>query len=343
MNSDKKRHPTRWDTSAKRLSKRMPPRAKRAIFLEYEERTAEGEPRASILEDLAARHEKSTRQIERYIHDAGQAQGQADEEKMLSRAKRLVARLDRTRTVHERALQEMAKRLPEEVALPPSHHVFIVSRDNQYWYPHQLSWLLSEEGKVRVFLRLEHDEETRLPYGSLMEHLSAPGFSSVAPDIAQWKKRAADYLKTCYAFVSHVAEEVEAVLGTDVTVEYAGQPAMLVFFPLTVCFDAVDRARGTALTAPFTYKTESLGGNLTQLRFGAYAIAVAKSPAEADHLQREHYDLRNKHANSQHARTAAAIAQEATDLETRIGDKLRRFSLTTPVPGQCSLCRPPAE
>jgi len=254
---------------------------------------------------------------------------------------RVKARLDPRQKLHERALRQMAGRLAQQISLPPSCRVFTVSRDNQYWFPERLSWKVSPDGRVQVFLRLERDEETRLAYGSLMQHLSIPGFSSVAPAIAQWKKRTSDYLAACYTFASQVTEEVEAVLGTEVTVEYAGQPAVFVAFPLTICCDALDRARGTATSLGFRYATERLATKLIQLRFGAHPIAIATSAARLDRFQREHYDLRNKHATSRRAATVAAAAKQALDLETQIRDRLRRFSLSTPLPGHCHMCRLP--
>lgn len=75
-------------------------------------------------------------------------------------------------------------------------------------------------------------------------------------------------------------------------------------------------------------------------RVGADAIAIAASAGELDHLQREHLDLRNKHAASHGAATAAAAAKEAIGLEPPIRDKLHHFRLSTPLPGHCALCCP---
>lgn len=312
-------------------------RDKQAIRNEYEMRVAEGEAREQLLDNLADRHQKSTRQIERYIHDARQA----DEERLLSLAQRLRARVDRRHTVHERALRQMAQRLENQVALPPASHVFTVSRDNEYWYPDQISWKLSEAGRIQLFLRLEHDDDTRMVYRSLMEHLSAPGFTELPAMIAQWKKRAADYLAECYGLVSEVTAAVEAVLGIAVAPAYAVRPGVFPSFPLSICYDAVERASGPTATSQLRYATERPGEALFQLRFGADAVAIATSDDELDRLQREHIDLRERYAASPRAQAVAAVALEAGDLEARIRDDLRRFRLSTPLPGHCMLCAPP--
>ena len=325
-------------TTERQFAERITPRDKQAILREYVMRKAQGEARETILEDVAARLEKSATQVERYVHEARQA----EDERILTLAQRLKGKVDRRQTAHERAMREMARRLGEQLTLPPSHDIFSVSRDNQYWFPQRLSWALGDDGKARLSLRLEQDEDTRILYLSLMEHLSASGFELVAPTIAQWKKRAADYLTACYAFVSHVTQEVEAVLGIEVALDTDDGPGVLPAFPLTVCFDAVDRATGTALSSGFEYRLERPAKAVTVLRFGAYTIAIARSRGEADRLQREHVDLRDKHAASRSAAALAAAAKEASGMENQVRDALRRFSLSTPLAGYCALCAPPA-
>lgn len=337
MADNRERRPSRWQSRTRALTKRTTLRDKQAVRHEYETRMAQGEQRKEILADLANRLSKDEKRIEGYIHDATQA----EEERILSRAQRVRTRLDRRQTVHEAMLRQMARRLGEQVTLPPSHDIFSVSRDNRYWFSDRLSWTLRDDGKVKVFLPLEHDEDARLPYRSLMEHLSAAGFSSVAPDIAQWKKRAADYLAACYAMCSVVAEEVEVVLGAELVLDCTDRPAVLTAFPLTVCFDAVERAKGTAVPLGMQYSMEKTSRALTRLRFGAYVIAVGTSVGDVNHYQSEHYDLRNKHAASRRVATLAAAATEAAVLGSRVRDNLRRFASSTPLPGDCTLCRPP--
>ena len=337
MTDNSGRPPSKWHRQVRALTKRTTLRDKQALRHEYETRMAQGEQRGEILADLANRLSKDERQVEGYIHDAMRA----EEERILSRAQRVKTKLDRRQTVHEAMLREMARRLAEQVTLPPGDDIFSVSQGERYWFSHHLSWTLRDDGKVKVFLPLEHDENTRLPYRSLMEHLSAAGLSSVAPNIAQWKKRAADYLTACYAMYTVVAEEVEGVLGTELVSSCADRPAVLTAFPLTVCFDALERAKGTAPPVGFQYSMEKTGGRLTQLRFGAHAIALGRSVGEVNRYQSEHYDLRNKHAASHRAATLAAAAAEAAVLESRIRDALLRFASSTPLSGNCTLCHPP--
>lgn len=64
----------KWDTKATRTSVKITKRRKDVILREHDEMMARGENRDEILENLAEKYGRNSRTIERYIHDAREAQ-----------------------------------------------------------------------------------------------------------------------------------------------------------------------------------------------------------------------------------------------------------------------------
>lgn len=340
MEEKRKRQPSKWDNEAKQTQKRITPRAKEAILREYEMRMAKEESRDVILDNLAEKLDKSERQIERYIHDATEAREKAIEEKALSLVERLKTRIGRKETVHHRVLRKLAHRLAGELILPISRDIFSVSLDNKYWFADKASWTVPQRGGVQVFLPIEQPGETQVLYHCLLEHLSSSAFSGIPEGVGEWRQMVAQYLPACYRLLDAITGEVEAVLGVKVAGDHIEKPGIMTAFPLTICFDSVERAKGTSLTSGFEYRVETTPRRLSQLKFGAYGIAVAGSARECNHYQAEHYDLRNKWARSKRAKDIAALSSRVGELEAQLRDELQRFRLSNPVPGQCRLCSP---
>jgi len=71
---NKVERPIRWDTNAKATSVRITKRKKDIILREYDEMMDRDENRDDILVKLAEKYGRNTRTIERYIHDAREAQ-----------------------------------------------------------------------------------------------------------------------------------------------------------------------------------------------------------------------------------------------------------------------------
>jgi len=66
----KKFRPTKWDTKAQRVSKKLSKRKKLAILQSYEDKMAKGHDRAKILEHLEKRLGVGGRQVERILSQA---------------------------------------------------------------------------------------------------------------------------------------------------------------------------------------------------------------------------------------------------------------------------------
>ena len=148
------------------------------------------------------------------------------------------------------------------------------------------------------------------------------------------------HLPACYRLLDAVTGEVEAVLGAKVAGDHIEEPGIMTAFPLTICFDAVERAKGTSLTSGFEYRVETTMRRFSQLKFGAYGIAIAGSATECNHYQAEHLDFRNKWARSKQAKDIAVLSSRVGELEAQLRGELQRFRLSSPVPGQCRLCLP---
>ena len=70
MEPIKKFRPTKWDTKAQRVSKKLSKRKKLAILQSYEDKMAKGHDRAKILEHLEKRLGVGGRQVERILSQA---------------------------------------------------------------------------------------------------------------------------------------------------------------------------------------------------------------------------------------------------------------------------------
>lgn len=341
MSESPKRQPTRWDTKAKRLAKRTTERDKQAILREFESRMAGGEPGDDILNDLALRHERSLRQIERYLAAARASRDRQLEEQALSLLDRARGRLGRGERAHHRLLRRVARRLETEVRLPTSRDVYNIQPHGTYSFHDRTSWTVAAGNRVEVFLPLERPGQQQLLYACLMEHLSCADTPDVPAHLDEWRGLVATYLEGCYHLLALVTAQVETMFDMEVAGDYREEPAVLVWFPTTVCFDAVERARGDAGASGFDYRLERPGG-LYQLRFGAYAVSLARSAGEHDRYRSEHLDLRERWAPSQEARDIAALCPRIAEAQAGLAASLQRFSYASVLPGSCQLCAPAA-
>jgi len=239
---------------------------------------------------------------------------------------------------HAKQVQGLAQRLRAELRLPSTWEVFSVPVRGQHHSTDNLSWNVLEDGAaIELSWNIEGDTEVEHLLRSLLSHLATSGFASVPDEIEEWKQRLAHYLAECYRLLARVRCDVEEMTGAEVPQRYKVEPGITVWFPLTICVEAVEKASSFEA---LEYVHDAAQGGLYGLWFASCMIAAASSEEDRDGYEKIHRKLRDRHACSPEGRDIAKFYEELQDVERRISSQLQKFSLTVHLPGHCDLCRP---
>ncbi len=106
----------------------------------------------------------------------------------------------------------------------------------------------------------------------------------------------------------------------------------MIWFPMTVCADAVEQARKSSHFRDFLYNHEGLG-----LRFGGSLIYQGISNQDLNPYEVIHRQLRTKCAKWKQAKDIAKQRKELAQTQDQIRRLLQRFIDKEDLPGRCEL------
>jgi hypothetical protein len=104
-------------------------------------------------------------------------------------------------------------------------------------------------------------------------------------------------------------------------------------FPITVCADAVEQAKGSRHFADFPYLPEGLN-----LKFGAFIIYIGSPGEDLKPYEDKHTTLKTKYATHQVTKEIAKQRGELDSIASAIAQALLKFQNMKRLPGHCELC-----
>lgn len=233
-------------------------------------------------------------------------------------------------TPHKRKMREMAAKVASTLDLPSAFDSFIVElKPGRLFLRHsRLPINISETGELEVEIRFEGHL-----YEGLHNHLNTGGFSKVLDQIESWKEEVAGNLLACHKLFTLVKAEVEESYNASIPMDYQGQPGFTPWFPITICGDAIEQARGVTYITDSWYKYEG-----SDLRCGAFLIYKGTPDEDLGVYRNAHIALRAKYAEDEQAKERARQRDLLYQIRDKIGQELQKFIDMEHLPGQCELC-----
>lgn len=229
-------------------------------------------------------------------------------------------------TPHKQMIRELARQLQSTMQLPWIGDSFIPELK-----PGQVTL-----GRDGLLVRVTKDRIVEVPINiepNLRGHLLTGGFLQVMDDIELWKQGVSEYLLRCHKLLTAVRRRIETAYRVSIPTKDSSQAGFLVYFPITICADAVEQARGGTHFKYFPYRYEDPG-----LRFGAFMIYRGMQNEDLKPFEELHKELRNSYAKWKKAKDIAKFISRLNQLDDDIVGKLRKFADMEHVRGHCDLC-----
>ena len=214
-------------------------------------------------------------------------------------------------TLHKQKLRELARQLQSTIRLPWVGYSFIPELN-----PGQFTL-----GKAGLSVSVTKDRAIKVPViieANLRDHLLTGGFSPLVLDgIELWKRDVALYLSKCHKVFGFLRRRLERAHQVSIPTRDLSQVGFTMYFPITVCADAVEQARGSSHFQYFPYRYENLG-----LRFGAYSIYQGIQEDDLKSYEELHKELRITCAKWNQVKDIAKIIMRLERLGADIVEKL---------------------
>jgi hypothetical protein len=296
-----------------------------------------GKSRDELLDELAKKYQRSSRQIERYIGPS----------------KACSANQTYEETPHRRRMRELTKALTKEVKIPTFW-------DTDLWNDLPVEF---KKGRYSLSIgetKISQDGQITVTYPDvgagvvephllkgLFSHLSSSGsrrfaelvhepglLHSLAIETGQYSQALLTFLKL---LTDDVKERKERINFRD-----DAEPGLKKWFVVTAWYCLLWRAivRGTINDSLYRPHESIQGTDLLQLRFSAYVIGVARSEQILEMYEGWHKETRLRYANHPLAKDVAHRYKTLGESVQDITRRLNEFSDMQNLPGHCHLCQP---
>ncbi len=229
-------------------------------------------------------------------------------------------------TLHKQKIRGLARQLQSTIRLPWVGDSFIPELE-----PGQ--FMLGRDG---LSVSVTRDRTIEVPASvetSLQGHLLTGGFSPMLDDIELWKRGVALYLSKCHKVLGFLRRRLERAYRVSIPTTDSAQVGFTMYFPITVCADAVEQARRSTHFQYFPYRYENLG-----LRFGAYLIYQGTRDEDLRPYEDLHKELRRTCSKWNQVKDIAEIIATLERLGADIVETLEKFAEMEHVCGRCDLC-----
>lgn len=238
-------------------------------------------------------------------------------------------------TTHKREMRGLARDVIQEIRVPWILDSFIISLK-----PGRLSLgrddlriSITQSNKIEVPLSVTREGKLSDPHEALRSHLRTGGFSELLDEIELWRQGVADNRLRCHRLLGVLRRGLERAYKTSIPLDYRGEPGFTIWFPMTICADAVEQARGSSHFGHFPYNYEGSG-----LRFGAFLVYQGMPNQDLNPYEVVHRQLRTKCAKWERVRDIAKQREELSQTQAQIGRLLQKFIDMERLPGRCELC-----
>lgn len=243
-------------------------------------------------------------------------------------------------TPHKQKMRELAGELINEISLPwimnsfiaelkPGQLVYVDPRGHRQGPP----IVIAKDKKISVEISIEGKGEIDHLHKGLRSHLKTGNFSQVLDEIGNWRQGVTDNLAKCHGFFALIKKKLEKSYSVSIPLKYEEQPGFTMWFPITICSDAIEQASGSAHFRDFPYTHEGLN-----LKFGAYGIYGSIPNEDLKPYEDAHKRLRAKYGTHKQAKEIAKQREELYQIQTKIGQQLQKFMDMERLPGHCELC-----
>ncbi len=243
-------------------------------------------------------------------------------------------------TPHKQKMWELAGKLMHEINMPwimvsfivelkPQRLLYADSRGRSQYPP----IIIAENEKISIEISIEGKGEIDHIHKGLRSHLETGGFSKVLDDIGIWKQGIADNLVRCHKLLRLARKKIEKSYNVSVPIDYRGQPGFTMHFPMTICAEGIEQARGSNHFRDFSYRYEGLG-----LSFGAYLIYQGVQNQDLKPYEAAHRKLRKRCASWKQTREIAEQRNSLYETQADIRQQMQKFIDMERLPGQCELC-----
>jgi hypothetical protein len=293
--------------------------------------------RDELLDELARKYQRSTRQIERYI---AQLSPPAANERY-------------EETPHRQKIRELAKTLARETKIPTFW-------DNDLWRDLPVEFKRGKYSLPIGEIEISRDRGIKVTYSDigagiaepyllkgLFSHLRSSGsrrFVELVDEEGQLHSLALEIEQYSQALLVFFRLLVDDVKGYEAKVNFhdEAKPGLMRWFIITAWYCVLWSAFGHGEIDDSLYRPhESIHGTgLWQLRFGAYAIGVARSEKTLETYKNWHKELRIRYAKHPLAKDVVRKYQRLGETVQDITQRLKEFSDMQNLPGHCHLCRP---
>jgi len=312
---------TKWDKQES-TKKPLGDGDKQTMVEYYEAGLKTGKRSEDLLAELEERYDRSDRQILRYIAKV--------------RTKNLLDNRPYEETPHKQKMREIAGRVMGSIRLPSTFDSFCVKAElGRYGLGSDLLPVsVSKDGKIEVELHTEWQQEPAHLYEGLCSHLETWGFPRVIEhDIGHLERGIAANLMMCHSLLELVRKELEETYAVSIPADYQERPGFTIFFPITLCWGAVEQASGAPCITDSRYECEGL-----DLRFGGYLIYRGLPNEDLEPYRNAHKVLRQKYAVWEQTKKIATYRKFLSKVSARIRQRLQKFMDMERVPGWCELC-----
>lgn len=293
-----------------------------------------GKSRDELLEELAGKYERSTRQIERYITRFSPK-----------------ANLKYEETHHKQKMRELAEALARKTSIP-------VFWDSDLWRDLPVEFKKGKYSLPIGEIEMSQDRQIKVTYPEIgagiaephllkgvFSHLrtsGSPRFTELVGDKGQLHSLVVEIEQYSQALLVFLRLLVDDVRGYRVKVNFHDEenPGLTRWFIITTWHHVLWSAFGYGGIDDSLYRPhESIPGtNFWQVRFGAYRIGIARNKKMLRTYENWHKELRIKYAKNPLAKDIAGKYKRLNETVQDIRQRLQEFSDMERLPGHCQLC-----
>lgn len=293
--------------------------------------------RDELLDELAKKYQRSTRQIERYIAELS--------------LRTVDERYEET--PHRQKIRELAKALARETKIPTYW-------DKDLWRDLPIEFRRGKYSLPIGEIEIGQDRQIKVTYSDIgagiaephllkgvFSHLRSSGsrrFAELVDEGGQLHSLAVEIEQYSQALLVFFRLLVDDVKGYKAKVNFhdEAESGLTRWFIITAWYCVLWSAFGHVAIDDSLYRPhESIQGtDLWQLRFGAYAIGIARSEKMLETYKNWHKELRIRYAKHPLAKDVACKYHRLSETVQDITQRLKEFSDMQNLPGHCHLCQP---
>jgi integrase/recombinase XerC len=235
----------------------------------------------------------------------------------------------------EEQIRGLAEQIKNSISLPWVKDTFIpqLQPGRHTLGKNGLPIYITEEGRIKLTFSILNADDADLITQALYSHLETGGSRDILSKILMWCNGIGEYLLSCHTLLTEVRNDMEGTYGFYIPTNQDENAGFIFDYPILVCADAVDQARGFKHFSGYRYSKDGL-----KLKFGGYIIYGGTPNENLEYLEKIHNNLRIHWAKRKQTGVVARRCQELEEQATVINRQLQKILALKKLPGYCELC-----